>query len=1320
MLIKKSKTILILAFTLIIFVCFSLAATAIEAPYENVSIGDVIILSVGIYSESIGDDTSPVFDSQTQNYSEFLEYAEQHGLVEPGKYSSLDADATRLDAVVILYPALSENQYTIINNDFTIPDMSPAQPYYDYVYSFYQSGIFVGSPGAYFQPNQPITQSELQSICQRMALPETRLSTVSQDTTVVKQAYRLAITHSMDNSKEGIQSGWEIDNRAGNLKLALGGNSVLTDIMTDEKSRMIRYFNEITDEKIEIRARLTYSYNFNGNVIELCDETGSPAYRLVNSDGAFCIQNANGSLTPIYTPPANTKTFNFRITVDLEKGTGTTAINNVSYGTYPLLGDTVKYFAYSTSDETSNVTNIGASYMYANYAVYENLDLTTGIPYDMQYSGNVSNSSGSFLMSSASQLSRSFDALNSEAVFSFNTYLPSNAGNVSYSLRSGNSDVVTITANNGYFYANGVQLKEFSDKLWYKMRIEANPVTQTADIKINAKVVATVPFLSTALTFDNISFSNGGTAQIKLDDIQVYNLYDYYVPAPVIPEGADDYTIGLNVCSLWVNGDHWGWATVSPYEDMRPVLGYYDEGIPEVADWENKFMAEHGIDFQAFCWYANETNAPMKTTRLSDQLDEAYLHSKYGNTVKFCLLWEAANASRPANSEAFRNYYVPYWIENYFSDPRYMTIDNKLVFSIFGVDNLISQFGTSLKNEFDYMREEVKKLGFDGMIITASHTGRNDLAAYGFDAWQAYNWGTSGYSVNTNINNMNSVRVSKDVYTIPTVSVGFNSIPWHGERYPLMSVEDYRTVHEYVRDVYLPAYSNENDWTHNLLWLSTWNEYGEGTYIMPAEDLNGFGYLDVLRSVYTDAAGTHTDAVPTEEQKSHFNHLYPQDRRILRAYGNYIPLPDNEYDDTPVTYDFTVSGNYANYITLSNMGGVVGTDSNGTTFVSNSTNPDAILVLKSSLYSGFTCDQIASIKVVASGIPEGQRMQLFYQTDAAPALSEENSLSIISESTAEREYEFIVGAEQGWSGNIRYLRLDPLQLTNTQFTIKSITVVPRVYVERPNLYVNNLKVENSILPEFDDNGTWYFPFEPGKSYINFLLYTYHEWDYDTETLTLYRDGKCFKFTAGSEYALVDGVPVLMDGAVYLVDNIPMLPIESLAEILGFECVKTGNDYYYTTPEEYIFEEYASDTAIGEWNFNIIGSSSGWSSYNTTFGYGDGTIILTSDNNDPIFFSPENLGLDCEEYSKIEIRCRWNNTGGYGFNMGFYFITEADPNWTQAKSQHQSMGVSSNGEFVTLTYDMSQNSAWNGTLKQLRFDPFDAPGTVEIDYIRFID
>ena len=33
--------------------------------------------------------------------------------------------------------------------------------------------------------------------------------------------------------------------------------------------------------------------------------------------------------------------------------------------------------------------------------------------------------------------------------------------------------------------------------------------------------------------------------------------------------------------------------------------------------------------------------------------------------------------------------------------------------------------------------------------------------------------------------------------------------------------------------------------------ISTWNEYGEGTYIMPSKGNGGFGYLDALREVYT-------------------------------------------------------------------------------------------------------------------------------------------------------------------------------------------------------------------------------------------------------------------------------------------------------------------------------------------------------------------------------------------------------------------------------------------------------------------------------------
>ena len=48
--------------------------------------------------------------------------------------------------------------------------------------------------------------------------------------TMPKQAFRLAITSSMDSHKEGIQSGWEMDNRAGNPKTSLGANGAVVDV----------------------------------------------------------------------------------------------------------------------------------------------------------------------------------------------------------------------------------------------------------------------------------------------------------------------------------------------------------------------------------------------------------------------------------------------------------------------------------------------------------------------------------------------------------------------------------------------------------------------------------------------------------------------------------------------------------------------------------------------------------------------------------------------------------------------------------------------------------------------------------------------------------------------------------------------------------------------------------------------------------------------------------------------------------------------------------------------------------------------------------
>ena len=48
--------------------------------------------------------------------------------------------------------------------------------------------------------------------------------------------------------------------------------------------------------------------------------------------------------------------------------------------------------------------------------------------------------------------------------------------------------------------------------------------------------------------------------------------HDDYVPEPTARANYDDYAVGVNVCSLWRNGDHYGWACITPYDEPRPVL----------------------------------------------------------------------------------------------------------------------------------------------------------------------------------------------------------------------------------------------------------------------------------------------------------------------------------------------------------------------------------------------------------------------------------------------------------------------------------------------------------------------------------------------------------------------------------------------------------------------------------------------------------------------------------------------------------------------------------------------------------------------------
>lgn len=1147
-----------------------------------------------------------------------------------------------------------------------------------------------------------------------------------------RQAYEICYSYSLDQPKnlEGITSGWQVDNRAGLGKVTNTNNGVISDVKTDEHSRLLRYFNNETAGRFDLRYALSYAGGFEGNVVRLSAEDGSDTYYLETKADGFYIKGKDGNVTTKIADKSvidENSSVQLRVIVDLDRGVSRTILNGVDCGTYPLLGSSFRLLSFETTDASTCTTVVKGGYAEANYAIFEEFTFPTrAIPSDFTNDGAISLVGEYLRLAAGKKTACSFEPLSGKVCFTFSTKPEKNDQNTSWSLCAGDSAVVKLELRNGYLYANGQKImktkaqgvltgtqEQLQNNMWHLIRVEADMATQKAVIKVHTKQVATVDFLTRTSYVDGVLFDNTASAgYVELDDIMVYNLVDYDVPAPEVVK--DNYTIGINVCSLWANAHHWGWATITPHDDLKPVLGYYDENLTETADWEIKYMTEHGIDFQAFCWYASSGNGALAPS--AKHLNRAFVNAKYSDKMKFCLLWEAANGSFPTSVDAFKNYYVPYIIENYFTNPSYMTIDNKPVIAIFGASKIKEHYkndAKTVKGMFDYLREEAKKVGFDGVIVLDCNGGETNIKDFGFDGWYAYNWGTD-YTLERDKDKNLEKQEKVDAYAVPTISVGFNHVGWAQERFPLMSVSDFKAANEWVRDTYLPTYANKSKpgvdgnghWQENFAMISTWNEYGEGTYIMPSDGLHGFQYLDALREVYS-GGGAHTDVKPTAEQKALITHNYPQDIRLLRRNGE---------DDTGLKSQSVKIYNTTNF--YKSVNGMT-ENSNG---VFHATTDGPYFILNEEA-NGKDASELLRVRVKASGIPEGRIMQLYYETDKN-ARTEANSIKLKSNTNGEQEFVFALWTRPAWTGKIKSLMLKPVDMNDVTFTIESVTF--EYGGNYPTVSINGTKLNNQIQTE-TQNGVDYVPFEPGVSMIHHALSLYFDWSYETKTLTLYRNKHSYQFVVGRDYALVDGkTQVKLGGPVYQRDNIPMLPIEGLAVTLGLHYTKSGKDYRISTQEASYFDSEAD----GIWTFNRSGDTRGWTMAGGTMSFTNDALVIegtkTSQNTYDPRLSRENLNLDCSKYTQIEVCVKWDITGNSNKEkaMKIYYTTTKAPGLSESKTAKIPIETSSNGEFKTLIFDMTKDQgntgSWKGFVTQLRFDPFDDAGKTEIKYIRFVE
>ncbi len=983
-----------------------------------------------------------------------------------------------------------------------------------------------------------------------------------------RDAYKL-IVHDGYNGATGYgawnygqtESGWILDNRADDGVR----HGMINDVSTTEASQVIREVNTTTKGVVNLRTGITVNSGFNGAMLDFRNADGESVMRLRTKDGAWKLLQADGTFVKVMDPAGQTK-FVFDVTVDLYGETVTVVINDVNCGTYPLSAKgvdvNIQSFRFASTDEDKISFTMDICDVSVNYALWEYFGqhhFYSALPQGWKHQAAALSPNTGFLsdaklfdhylaIGAGGYAERSFAPASGKVIVQFSLLPAVSGNNTTFFALGGGSELVKVTADENSFYVNGKKAYDYAKNVWYYFYLLCDTATGKIQLKINGIDRGEFTLIKKNTAFDTVKVTCPGSA-VTYDQFMVYNdvYHSDYVPKPVKPKGEENYTVGALTCSMWQNGFHGGWACITPYDDTRPVLGYYDEGSPETADWEIKYMVEHGIDFQTFVMFGIQETGPV-TTGLGMHLEDGYKYAKYSDMLDYCLIWCSASTSSPKDMDAWKNYYVPYFIEYHFKDPRYLVLDNKIVLQTFNLmESKDCPYWTPEKRKeaFDYLDNEVKKLGFDGMLYITEEVSSHTLKDEGIEGLYSYSQREEGETfeaLQAAILRQNNDAEKAGLYYVPTSAVGFNCIGWMNERTPLMSVDEFRQSNEWIRDEYFTTYGSEApDWAKNLTIVATWNEYGEGHYIMPCDDLVGFGYLDVLRETFTsEKADSSLNIKPTEAQLERINRLYPQHQKLVRAQerpsytnGIYDPVQLKaimyEWIET-VDLDTAVLG-YADNITFEN--GVV----------SNNSEKRGNVTLK--VNGKMDLGKCAQVELCMY-IPEGDGCQLNAGTGTHDSFK--SSFSKIVSGTGVKEY-YAVGivAFSDLSDAVIRIGLPAgAKLYGVKISASTRDLFPHT------LTIMGSDISYKVLPEMSPRGEYLFGFDTIFTDLH-LFGMFAEWDDAAGRLRIsFPGGDVFEFTVGSSVYKLNGENCYLGYKLHETDGVPMIPLNIFTERYGYK------------------------------------------------------------------------------------------------------------------------------------------------------------------------
>jgi len=135
-----------------------------------------------------------------------------------------------------------------------------------------------------------------------------------------------------------------------------------------------------------------------------------------------------------------------------------------------------------------------------------------------------------------------------------------------------------------------------------------------------------------------------------------------------------------------------------------------------------------------------------------------------------------------------------------------------------------------------------------------------------------------------------------------------------------------------------------------------------------------------------------------------------------------------------------------------------------------------------------------------------------------------------------------------------------------------------------------------------------------------------------------------------------------------------------------------------------------------WNFTA--DKENWlMEHSVTENVSGGNLQLSITGSDPYIKSPADICVKSELYTSLEISLQnFSNENLFQF----FWITDADNNWNQAKSANLTVSKA-DANFKTYTVDLVSNSNWKGMITQIRIDLGNGtvvPYNVFIDYVKF--